>query len=342
MKKKWMKCVMAVTACLLLAGCGSSATKYAMTEAAAYDTAEYDTGNLYTAEETAVQAMAGENAEGTGNPAVVQDTSRKLIRNVELEVETEAFDELLRTIENKTSAADGYIEASYTYNGSSYYGHENRNANLTLRIPAEKLDEFLFQVGEVSNIISRNENITDVTLQYVDMESHKNALKTEQERLLDLLKQAESVEDIITIESRLSEVRYQLESMESQLRTMDNKVSYSTVYLYINEVARLTPVQEQTAWEKIQTGFANSLYHIDEGFKNFGISFAINLPYLIVWTVILGIAGLLIYLILRKRARRKEKKSAKEALKQGADRESKEETKKQQESIIKAKEENKE
>ena len=42
---------------------------------------------------------------------------------------------------------------------------------------------------------------------YVDLQSHRDALRTEQERLLQLLEQAESVEDIITIEQRLSDVR---------------------------------------------------------------------------------------------------------------------------------------
>lgn len=328
MKKKWMKGFTVVMACLLLAGCGSSASKNTTAESAAYDRAAgYDTGNLYAEEAAVEEALEASGTGGTSDPVAVQDTSRKLIRNVDLEVETESFDELLRTIESKTAAAGGYIEASYTYNGSLYYGKENRNANLTLRIPAGELDGFLSQVGEVSNIISRNENITDVTLQYVDMESHKNALKTEQDRLLDLLEKAESVEDIITIESRLSEVRYQLESMESQLRTMDNQVSYSTVYLYINEVARLTPVQEQSTWEKIKTGFSASLYHIGEGFKNFGIGFVINLPYLLVWAIILGAAGLLVFWILKGRAKRRVKKEAKKK------------TKEQQEKVTEEKEE---
>ena len=54
------------------------------------------------------------------------------------------------------------------------------------------------------------------------------------------------MEDIITIEQRLSDVRYQLESMESQLRSYDNRVDYSTVYLYIDEVEVYTPVEEET------------------------------------------------------------------------------------------------
>lgn len=55
-----------------------------------------------------------------------------------------------------------------------------------------------------------------MTLEYVDLESHKKTLQAEHERLLQLMEQAESIEDIITIEQRLSNVQYQLESMEAR------------------------------------------------------------------------------------------------------------------------------
>ncbi len=179
---------------------------------------------------------------------------------------------------------------------------------MTIRIPAEKLDEFLLAVGEVSNVISRNESVTDVTLEYVDLESHKRVLLAEQERLLELLEKAETIEDIISLESRLSQVRYQIESMEAQLRTMDNRVNYSTVYLYINEVAKLTPVKEQTVWEKISTGFASSLYNVGEGFVNFGIGFIIFLPYLLVWVIIIVVFTLLLKLLIKCAVKKRQKK----------------------------------
>lgn len=254
------------------------------------------------------EESAQEEEKEAGELTETKNLARKLIRNVNLEVETETFEELLATVEDKTKSLSGYIEESYTYNGSNYYGRGTRNANMTIRIPAERLDEFLSAVSEVSNVISRNESVTDVTLQYVDMESHKKALQAEQDRLLELLEKAETIEDIISLESRLSEVRYQIESMESQLRTMDNQVSYSTVYLYIEEVTKLTPVKEQTVWEKISTGFVNSLYRIGNGFTDFVIGFIIALPYLIVWAVIIVSLVLIIRMVIRRSKKKKQLK----------------------------------
>lgn len=319
---------LALVISMMLAGCGSKGGGYssgATADAAAaaeyYEEAlDYDTGAIYmSAAQNTSAAMPAEEAEteagaGSSSPQV-QDIQRKLIKTVNLDVETETFDTLMENIYQKTESLGGYVESSYTYNGSNYRGNQKRNASLTLRIPAAQLDEFLSAVSEISNVISKDENVTDVTLKYVDMQSHKEALKTEQARLLELLEKAESVEDIITIESRLSEVRYQIESMESQLRTMDNQVSYSTVYLYIDEVARFTPVKEQTTWEKITTGFSESLYNVGNGIKDFFIGILINIPYLVVWAVILLVVFLVVRGIIRRRRSKKMKEELKEELK---------------------------
>lgn len=314
MKKGMILPVLAVLG-MVLTGCGGGGNGKMSDSAAATEDA-YDTGGGYASDDiysSAAQengydeAPAEEAAEGSKSPEVA-DTSRKLIKNVDLQVETEEFDTLLSTIEQKTEALAGYIEESYTYNGSEYRGRGNRNASLTVRIPASQLNVFLSEVSEVSNVISRNERVTDVTLQYVDLDSHKKALIAEQERLLELLEQAENIEDIISIESRLSEVRYQIESMESQLRTMDNQVSYSTVYLSIEEVTQLTPVKEQSVGEQIITGFTRSLTNVGTGMMNFGIGLIINLPYLLLWGVIIAAIVLVIRVILKRRRGKKASK----------------------------------
>lgn len=302
---------------LLLTGCGGSAKMsedIATTdEAAAYDDVAYDTGDIYSYSNTTAEATAEEPAEakyeeGSGSSPEVQDIARKLIKNVDLQVETEEFDVLLSTISQKTESLSGYIEQSYTYNGSSYYGNSSRNASMTIRIPAERLNDFLSEISEISNVISRNESVTDVTLQYVDMDSHKKALLAEQERLLELLEQAENIEDIISLESRLSDVRYQIESMESQLRAIDNQVSYSTIYLSIEEVKQYTPVVEQSIGEKIVTGFIGSLKDVGNGLVDFVVGIVINLPYLVLWAVIILIIVLIIKAFIKRKRNGKKRK----------------------------------
>ncbi|MBP5554485.1 MAG: DUF4349 domain-containing protein [Lachnospiraceae bacterium] len=308
----------------MLAGCGSAdsaAGNYAAAPQAAYD-AEYTVAE--TAEEydygfdnydMKVDDSAGTSAS---SPAAV-DTSRKLVTTSYLDVETKEFDQLYADVENFVNGAGGYLESINTYNGSRYHGEVvERHADLTVRIPAQKLDEFIKQIGNAGNITNRSQSVEDITLTYVDLEAHKKTLRDEEARLEEFLRDAESIEDMIYIEDRLANVRYQIESMESQLRTFDNKVNYATIYLNISEVVEYTPVvyEEPSTWQKMKDGFSEQLEDIADFFKNFAIWFVSHFIYLIFWgLVIFGIVKWILYLNSEKRAA---KIAAKAASKQKA------------------------
>ena len=326
MKKRIrMRTMLAVfTAAALCTACGSAGkgvtSSYEMAVAA--DTAAADAGGIYsngaayydvseaeyvynqtavTADydyEYAEAAAAEEPIAEEGSVTVPEGAvDRKLIKTVNISTETEAFDELVPQLQKRVEELGGYIESISVYDVGSYYVDDTmqkqRCAQMTARVPKEALDGFLAQVGEQTNVTSRSENVEDVTLQYVDLDSHKKVLLTEQERLLALMEQAESVEDIITIEGRLSEVRYQIESMESQLRTYDNKIDYSTVYLSIEEVRKYSAPQTATVWQRIGSGFMKSLEDIGFGIRDFAIYFVIDLPY-----IILGLLGIVVAFFL--------------------------------------------
>lgn len=316
-KKIWRKNVfigMAAAAVMLQAGCGGS-SKYdnstAAAEAKATDMAA-GAEDVYLAENDYVAEEGIETAAADGGETVSVASNRKLIKDVYMDVETGDFDKLLATVEGRVDALGGYIENMSVNNGSGAYGNSLKGASLTIRIPKEKLGQFVTEVSEYSNVVNRSENTQDVTMQYVDLESHKKALAIEQERLLELLERAETMEDIIAIEERLSQVRYEIESMESQLRTYDNLVDFSTVTLSIREVKVLTPTEEETAWEKMSKGFVASLNSLGKGLKDAFIWFVICLPYLMFWAAIVVV----IVLIVRAMGKRKAKKLEKLGWKQ--------------------------
>lgn len=290
----------AVSALLMLTGCGAagSASDNASpaefnTSAAATEEMYYDYGyDNYDGNHYETKAETPENGSSQVSDSQVAQSDRKLIRTVNMDVESKEqdYDMFLTTLQDQVQSLGGYIENMDSYNGSSYGSRNTRNANLTLRIPKDRLDGFLDMVSDIANVVRRAESVDDVTLTYVDLASHRNALRTEQERLLELLEQAESIEDIITIENRLSNVRYQLESMESRLRTMDNQVDYSTVNLHVSEVRELTPMVERTVWERIAYGFTDSLEEIGDGAVELFVWVAVNLPYLVLWIAFIAVA----------------------------------------------------
>ena len=132
---------------------------------------------------------------------------------------------------------------------------------------------------------------------------YKKALLTERERLMELLSKAEEVADIIEIESRLSEVRYQIESLESQLRVIDNQVTYSTVYLSVREVELYSPAEKQGMWEKISDRFINKVYRMIWRLEEMVIEGVASLPFLLGWLTVIVIVVVAGRLILRRLCR---------------------------------------
>lgn len=294
MKKKYRAMALGLAGMLLLAVTGCGGGKSMSNEMAAE--APADTAVSMSEEEAAAEDNydAGGAASESGIDPVVNN-GRKLIKTVRLEMQTKEFDVLLDGVRKKIQETGGYIENSSVW-GNSYNYSSTRSSELTARIPAERLDEFVEVISGLGNVTYKSEGVEDVTLQYVDVESHQKALETEQERLLELLEKADNLEDLLTIESRLSEVRYELENYGSQKRILDNQINYSTVHMTITEVERITEVGEKSFFEEISDRFGTNLYNVGRGLREFVISLIGALPILAVWAVFIGV----IVLVIRK------------------------------------------
>ena len=300
MKRKVEAFFIAVMLVMMTAGCGNS-SKMAVEERATVSSgAELDGEYSWDTDETADTGVTSEN----GLEAQVEN-GRKLIRTVSLSLETKEFDSVLTNLSTKTTELGGYIETS-SVNGNSYSHHSTRYASYVIRIPANKLNEFVEVVSELGNVTQKNESVEDVTLRYIDVESHKKALETEQERLLELLSKAENMEEILTIESKLSDIRYEIENYESQLKTMDNQIDYSTVSVYVDEVERVTDTGEKGSFEEIKERFGNSLYVVARGIRGLVIGILGSLPILIVCGGVIAVVVIAVRKILKKRNMRKE------------------------------------
>lgn len=296
-RKRILSLLLALTLVLaLLTGCGSSSSTRAVTNYAAADSA------AEIAEAAAVLEESGAGGELT------QPENRKWIVTVDIHAETEDLDALLSALTEQIAAMAGYVEDQSIYNGSAYSTRRYRSADLTIRIPAEDVDDFTQAVSGVANVISSSKNLEDVTLQYSDTETRVKALETEQTRLLELMESAENMADLLEIESRLTEVRYELERYSSRLKLYDNQIDYATIDLDIQEVQEYTPTEEPTFWQRIRDGFLGSLKGLGNGAVDALVWVIATSPYLV---VLAAAACLLLRLLRRHKARKQQKKEAK-------------------------------
>lgn len=297
-----------VTLCMLaalLAGCGGASKSTQAFDAAAAAPAEAANGAYYD-----MESAKSEDGGLTGDTdSTVLPEGRKWIITVNMSAETEDLDALMEALNGKISGLGGYVEDQDSYNGSMYSSRRYRSASLTVRIPAERVDEFTEEMSGIANVVSTNLSREDITLSYVATESRVKALQTEEARLLELMEQAETMADLLEIESRLTDVRYELENRASQLRLYDNQVDYATIYLSIDEVQEYTPVEEPTVWERISGGFVSSIKGVGNGLLDLLVWVLAKSPYLV---ILGGVTVGVVVLVKKRKARRAEKKAAKQ------------------------------
>ena len=310
MRKQILVPVTALLALVLLfsaCGAGSTTARYdtsppgesykeAMTVP---ESADYDSGGGI---EYRADSKAKADAPADTKPdAPAAKSSRKLIKDINASVETRQFEKYLNALEAKTLALGGHVESRQTSdNGYGYSG--NRDATLILRVPADSLDAFKASLGELGKITSIHESTRDVTSNYVDIQAHITALRTERDSLLKLLDQAKNLEDVIRVQDRLTDVRYQLDSLESQLRTMSDQIALSTVTLQVFEVDRITPDEPEGFWAKTWAGFKENLFSVGRGLRDFTSGLIAALPVLVAIAVPVT---LVILLLLRRRKKKR-------------------------------------
>ena len=290
----------------VLTGCGAASKEMAAYDAAAPEAAPMETMAAMMEEVLYDEVTSASGSDG----AAAMPIDQKLIRTVNMDAETMSMNALVSWLDSRVAELGGYYEEkSIRRSGSRADGKYNQYADMMIRIPAQNLDRFVSQMGEEANILSTSETTENVTLTYVSTQSRVQALETEQKRLLELLENAESMEDLLTIEERLTDVRWELENYASQLRVLDNQVNYSTIYLSIREVEEPTVIVERTVWQKIGDGFTENAGDMWDGLVNFFIWLISAIPYLIPLSLFGGAAVLVIKLLKKLKLRRKAKKN---------------------------------
>lgn len=269
-KRLWTMILAAALMLACFAGCSAKSEDRMEAAADGYYDGIYDSASGSTAD--SVQES---------NKTSVAGASQKLVRTMSIQAETNDMNALMDEMNSKIHGLGGYIEYKSMRNGGSTSTRHYRYADMTIRIPADRLDEFVDHINGETNVVYYNESADDITLRYVATQSRVTALETEQQRLLELLAKADDMSDLLLIEERLTNVRTELEEVTTQMRLYDNMVDYGTVELSITEVQVYTPVEDETVWQKIGSGLAENWQNLCDGAEAVFVFLVTSLPYLI-------------------------------------------------------------
>jgi hypothetical protein len=201
-------------------------------------------------------ARARQVAAAPATPGTVPvPTQRKVIRHGNMSLEVDSVEEILGRIKTLVNDAGGYISNENV--SEDYYAR--KSGSIACRIPAEKLDQAMEQIGGWGKVDNVSVNADDITDQYFDLEIRLENQKALAKRLVALLeRRTNELKDLLEIERELARVRTQIDSMEGRKRLWDSQVALSTLVVEVHEPLPKIAGDEGGAWRTLLRSFGDA------------------------------------------------------------------------------------
>ncbi len=183
-------------------------------------------------EPTAAPAQPYYESRPVAEPSPLEIAERMVIYTAQISIEVDDVQSAAYRIQSIAEGSGGFIQRV------SISGEERKSGFITIRVPQDKFYDVLRQIEEVGNVTNKEISGEDVTEKYIDLEARLKNVKREEERLLEILDKATDVNDILKVEKELMRVRETIETLEGQIRYLERRVEYSTISVYLEEIAK--------------------------------------------------------------------------------------------------------
>lgn len=214
---------------------------------------------------------------------LVDQVERKLIKNGQIDFETENLNKTREDIFRAIKKYGGYISSE-----NEFKNNYEISSNLAIRVPSENFDKLIVEISIGVERFDRKEiYVQDVTSEFLDMKARVKTKKELEDRYREILKRANSVTEILEVERQIGELRAEIESFEGRLKYLNNQVSYSTLNVRAYET-----VSRQTEFGKaFNAGFKN-------GWDNLILFFVLLVN---IWPFIIITIIIIAFFIIRSR-----------------------------------------
>lgn len=174
-------------------------------------------------------------------------TDRIVIKNADLSIVVENPFAAMEAITRLSSEMGGYVVNSRTYKITTDSGVEVPEADITIRVLSEKLDDALDRIRKLVKDTGkdiRSESVTgqDITLEYIDLKSRQSNLEQTEKQLLRIQETATKTDDVLNVLTRLNDIRQQIESIKGQIKYYDESSKLSAVHVQLVAAAGISPI----------------------------------------------------------------------------------------------------
>jgi len=160
---------------------------------------------------------------------------RKIIRNADITMEVESTTDAQHQVTTIAESHGGFVVTSEAKQRENIDPSKRTvDIKLVARIPADRFGVALDQIKELAgNLPEANVNGQDVTEDFIDLEARIKTQKALELQFLDIMKQADTVQEAMEVQRQIAGVRTDIEKLEGRKRFLENRSSLSTITVNI-------------------------------------------------------------------------------------------------------------
>jgi hypothetical protein len=229
-----------------------------------------------------------------------------VIKNASLSIAVDDPSASMDRISRLAEEAGGYVVSADVSQRYFSEGVTAPQATITIRVPAEKLQDTLAQIKSETSLPVITENISsqDVTGEYTDLDSQVRNLEAAEEQLQEILDRATKTEDVLNVFNQLTQIRSQIEVLKGQMKYYEQSAALSAISVELVPTASQQPITIGT-WQP-QGVARDALQALVSTLK--GLATAVI--WLVIWVLptlllVIGLPILIIWGIIRLLRRRK-------------------------------------
>jgi PBP1b-binding outer membrane lipoprotein LpoB len=236
---------------------------------------------------------------------------RIVIQNADLTIVVSDVKGRMENIQVMAQQMGGFVVSSNLYQSYTNDYFEVPEAQITIRVPVEKLDKALEQIKkDVIEVQNETRSGQDVTAEYVDLQSRLKNYEAAEAQLEEIMDNATDTEDVVNIFNQLVYYREQIELVKGQMKYYEESAALSAINIHVVAEETIQPVvigkwePKGVALEAVQ-----DLVDFLKGFAKFLIRFVIyTLPVLIIISIPIYLAFIGVRAVFRKLRGSKPKK----------------------------------
>ncbi len=197
-----------------------------------------------------------------GQPARIEQTG-----SLSLTVPKGSLSRTMTQLNFLAGAYNGFVSNSTTQSGPVA---ENGapSGSITLEVPVASFSDVLKKAQALGKTVSLTTKATDVTAQYVDLQSRIAALQASRQQYLTIMAKATSIGDVLAVQAQLDTIDSQIQQLQGQLNVLSSETDYSSLTVTATEgipVVHHHPVPRPhrsglaTAWSNSVHGFVDGV-----------------------------------------------------------------------------------